>query len=78
VVATLEAAAGSSGGRLWRIDGPDQLEDVFSAIGTAIRTAYACQYEPDRPFDQFHHRLRVTVDGRPDLVVQAPQGYGGG
>jgi len=68
-----------TGGRTYTIDSPDQLPDVATKIGVALRNEYVIAYRSAaKPRDGKWHKIRVRLHppkGLPPLHVHAKRGY---
>jgi Ca-activated chloride channel family protein len=68
-----------TGGRTFTIDNPNQLPDVATKIGIALRNEYVIAYRSAaKPHDGKWHKIRVKLHppkGLPPLHVQAKKGY---
>jgi Ca-activated chloride channel family protein len=68
-----------TGGRTFIITSPNDLPDVATKIGTALRNQYVLAYRPvNKPKDGKWHKIKVKLlppKGLPPLNVHAKQGY---
>ena len=69
----------ATGGRSFTIDNPNELADVATKIGIALRDEYVIAYEPKvRPRDGKYHKIAVKLHpprGLPPLHVSAKRGF---
>jgi len=68
-----------TGGRTYTIDNPNELADVATKIGIALRDEYVLAYHPTmKPHDGKWHKIKVKLfppKGLPPLHISARQGY---
>jgi len=68
-----------TGGRTFTISDPNELPDVATKIGTALRNEYVLAYKPlQKPRDGKWHKIKVKLlppKGLPALNLHAKQGY---
>jgi len=68
-----------TGGRTFTVDDPNELKDVASKIGMALRNQYVLGYRPSNPaHDGKWRKVKVklnTPKGLPQLTVYAKTGY---
>jgi len=68
-----------TGGRLFRIDDPNELSDVATKIGIELRNQYVLGYRPTNPArDGKWRKIKVKLvppKGLPPLNVHAKTGY---
>jgi len=68
-----------TGGRTYSIDNPNELADVATKIGIALRDEYVLAYHPTmKPHDGKWHKIKVKLlppKGLPPLHIFARQGY---
>jgi len=69
----------ATGGRSFTIDNPNELADVATKIGIALRDEYVIAYQPKvRPRDGKYHKIAVKLHpprGLPPLHVSAKRGF---
>lgn len=69
----------ATGGRSFTIDNPNELADVATKIGIALRDEYVIAYQPKvRPRDGKYHKITVKLrppKGLPPLHVSAKRGF---
>ena len=69
----------ATGGRSFTIDNPNELADVATKIGVALRDEYVIAYAPTtRPRDGKYHKITVKLHppkGLPPLHVSAKRGF---
>lgn len=70
-----EAFAKYTGGRRVSFLKQKGLEDVIESLGEEIHNQYLISFTPPHSAPEEFHRIRVTVRGRPDLVVRTRAGY---
>lgn len=64
-----------SGGRIFPVASPDEIQPVFIRILRELRDQYVLGYYPDNQRDDgAWHRVKVRVDA-PGIQVRAPRGY---
>jgi Ca-activated chloride channel homolog len=77
--ALLDDLAGHSGGRLFEVDDLNELPDIASKVGTALRHQYLLGFSPAAPKrDGKYHTVKVTVarpKGLPALRTTFRTGY---
>jgi Ca-activated chloride channel family protein len=75
----LREVTDATGGRAFTIDNPNELADVATKIGIALRDEYVIAYQPDpRPRDGKYHKITVKLrapKGLPPLHVSAKRGF---
>ncbi len=68
-----------TGGRTFTLSDPNELPDVATKIGTALRNQYVLAYKPlQKPRDGKWHKIKVKLvppKGLPTLSLHAKQGY---
>lgn len=68
-----------TGGRAFQVDNPNDLTDVATKIGVALRNQYVIGYRPQNaPHDGKWHKIKVKLlppKGLPPLYTFARQGY---
>ena len=71
--------ADATGGRAFTIDNPNELADVATKIGIALRDEYVIAYQPTtRPHDGKYHKITIKLrapKGLPPLHVSAKRGF---
>jgi hypothetical protein len=65
---TLNALASTTGGEFFL--GQDRIDDAFRQLSSDVDTYYSIGYHTPKDADGDIHKLKVTVRGRPDLVVR--------
>ena len=69
----------ATGGRSFTVDNPNELADVATKIGIALRDEYVIAYQPKvRPRDGKYHKITVKLrppKGLPPLHVSAKRGF---
>ena len=77
--ALLDDLAQQSGGRLFEVDDLNELSDIATKVGTALRHQYLLGYSPgDEKRDGKYHKVKVTVSkpkGLPALRTSFRTGY---
>ena len=77
--ALLREVTDATGGRAFTIDNPNELADVATKIGIALRDEYVIAYQPKaRPRDGKYHKITVKLrppKGLPPLHVSAKRGF---
>jgi Ca-activated chloride channel family protein len=74
-VELLTQVVNESGGRIFEVGAPGEIQPVFLDILTELRQQYVlCYYPSTRQNDGRWHDVKVKVDGQ-DLDVRAPHGY---
>jgi len=74
-LAALEEIVELTGGRVFPVRAPDEIQPVFVEILNELRSQYALGYYPsERRRDGSWHRLKVRVD-RPGIDVRTHEGY---
>ncbi len=72
---TLTEAVNQSGGRIFSVASPSEIQPVFSRIMEELRDQYVLGYYPDnKRKDGRWHRVKVMVAAA-DVDVRAPRGY---
>jgi Ca-activated chloride channel homolog len=75
----LREVTDATGGRAFTINNPNELADVATKIGIALRDEYVIAYQPtSRPRDGKFHRITVKLHapkGLPPLHVSAKRGF---
>jgi Ca-activated chloride channel homolog len=75
----LSQIADVTGGRAFELDDPNDLADVVTKIGLALRNEYVLAYRPKpKPHDGRWHKIRVKLlppKGLARLFVASKQGY---
>jgi len=65
---TLNTLASTTGGEFFL--GQDRIDDAFRQLSSDVDRYYSIGYHTPKDADGDIHRLKVTVRGRPDLVVR--------
>jgi Ca-activated chloride channel family protein len=77
--ALLDTIAEQTGGRLYEVEDTNELPDIASKIGMALRNQYVLGYTPAKPKnDGKYHRIQVKVirpKGLPSLRASYRAGY---
>lgn len=74
-VELLTQVVDESGGRIFEVGAPEEIQPVFLDILTELRQQYVlCYYPSTRRNDGRWHDVKVKVDGE-NLDVRAPHGY---
>ncbi len=76
--ALLDDVAHETGGRLFEVDDLNELRDIASKIGTALRNQYVLGYAPNVVHDGKYHRIQVKVEklkGLPPMHATFRAGY---
>jgi Ca-activated chloride channel family protein len=75
----LREVTDATGGRAFTVDNPNELADVATKIGIALRDEYVIAYQPEaRPHDGKYHKITVKLHpprGLPPLHVSAKRGF---
>ncbi len=72
---TLTEAVNQSGGRIFGVTSPSEIQPVSGHIMEELRSQYVLGYYPDNKRSDGHwHRVKVVV-AAPDVEVRAPGGY---
>ena len=75
----LKEITDATGGRAFTVDNPNELADVATKIGIALRDEYVIAYQPTtRPRDGRYHTIKVKLHppkGLPPLRVSAKKGF---
>lgn len=71
----LKRLSEETGGRAFRVDRKNSLDDIFREIQEEMRTQYAISYSPSNPKrDGGYRKLEIRATNK-DLKVQARKGY---
>jgi Ca-activated chloride channel family protein len=77
--ALLHDITDATGGRAFTISNPNELADVATKIGIALRDEYVIAYQPkNRPHDGKFHKITVKLHpprGLPPLHISAKRGF---
>jgi Ca-activated chloride channel family protein len=75
----LREVTDATGGRAFTIDNPNELADVATKIGIALRDEYVIAYQPKtRPHDGKYHKITIKLrppKGLPPLHISAKRGF---
>lgn len=64
-----------TGGRVFKVDRRNSLDDIFRDLQEEMRSQYAIGYQPPNPNkDGSYHKIEIKVDSK-DYKVQARKGY---
>ena len=73
---TLRALAETTGGRLFVVSRPEQLEAAFAQIEEELRSQYAATFRPvNLRRDGSFHALTIRVSAAPGITIRARSGY---
>ncbi len=71
----LQQMARETGGRFFEVSRNNSIEDIYRAIDEELRNQYSLGYSSDRPPKEAEYRKIEVKAKRPDVVVQARDGY---
>ncbi len=72
----LKQIADQTGGRMYSPIKIDELSRAYSEIADDLRIQYQIGYNPaNHIHDGKWRRIRVELDGRPDVVIRTRRGY---
>jgi VWFA-related protein len=64
-----------TGGRVFRVDRKNSLDDIFKDLQDEMRTQYSIAYtSPHSAKDSSYHKIEIKVANK-DYKVQARKGY---
>lgn len=72
---TLKTLASESGGLVFRLDRPNQIDDVFTAIVGDLRNTYLLAWKLPENAGRAYRTLKVTITGAPGARIRTRQGY---
>ena len=75
LVKTLEQLTSDSGGITFRLDKPDKIGEVFSAIVRDLRNTYLLSWKLPDDAGQAWRSIKIAVDGVKQVRIRARQGY---
>lgn len=68
--------AAATGGNVLNEFSEEGIQNAFTQIAASVRTAYTIDYISHQPtISGKYHNIEVRVEGIPDLIVDAKQGY---
>lgn len=71
----LRRLSGDTGGRVFRVDRRNSLDDIFQQLQDEMRSQYSIGYQPPNPKkDGTYHKIEIRV-GDKNYKVQARKGY---
>jgi Ca-activated chloride channel homolog len=72
---TLKTLASDSGGLVFRLDRPNQIDDVFATIVGDLRNTYLLAWKLPENAGRAYRTVKVNVTGAPGARIRTRQGY---